>query len=103
MAEPPRTIRECEVSVSDIDGFTHKTVVHASTLLHAAGLALKYFEENELLDGRELTGEVTVSILTRTQHSITLRRVRDWMNTPGGRSPREMMLKNEVRGRTKPA
>ena len=48
-------VRKCEVSVTDTRNFTHRVTVHTSSVMQAAGRGLQVFEEDDLLEGCDLT------------------------------------------------
>jgi hypothetical protein len=93
-------VRKCRVSFKDTRGFTHETDVHTSSVLQAAASGLKWIEESDLLDGCNLVGEVQVEVVTRSIHTLTLGRLREWLNSGG--SPKEVAMKSDLRERKSP-
>jgi hypothetical protein len=98
--QSPLVVRKCRVSFRDTRGFTHETDVHSSSVLQAAASGLKWIEESDLLEGCDLVGEVHVEVLTRTIHTVTLGRLKEWLDSGG--SPKEMAMKRELRERKAP-
>ena len=60
----------------------------------------KWIEESDLLDGCNLVGEVQVEVVTRSIHTLTLGRLREWLNSGG--SPKEVAMKSDLRERKSP-
>jgi hypothetical protein len=77
----------------------HTTTVHTNSVLHAAAAGLKYLEETDLLDGCDLVGDAIVDVVTQSSHTIQLNRLREWLESGG--TPKEVLLKNELRSRQK--
>lgn len=91
-------VRECLVSFDDTRGVRHSVTVQASSVLEAAGLALKRVREQEMLDDDEGFGDVIVEIATKTIHKVPIAKLRDWRDG-NGKTPVEMSRRANTRGR----
>jgi hypothetical protein len=91
-------LRQCRVTVTDLEGVRHSVEVTASTLYEAValGLAVIRGEEwaGEIAEGLN-TVDVTVTAVPVT-HSVIMQDFRKWMDRKGG-APREISQRERVR------
>jgi hypothetical protein len=91
-------LRQCQVTVSDMEGVRHSVEVTASTLYEAVALGLAAIrgEEwaGEIAEGLN-TVEVTV-IPAPVTHSVTMQDFKKWIDRKGG-APREVNHRDHVR------
>jgi hypothetical protein len=89
-------LRECRVTFRDVGDIDHPVTVHAETTIDAAALGLKCIREQKFVM-EDLADQVTVELVTSTQHKVSLQKVIDWMSHAGGTSPKEIAMKARVR------
>ena len=84
----------CIVSYLDGDGVRHTVEVQAESLFEAVVLAVRTFRQHgcEPSDTRKLDVEIRSSVT----HTVTLGRVRQWLNG-GARSPKEAVTKEQLK------
>ncbi len=84
----------CIVSFVDWSGIRHSVEVEADGLFEAVVLAVKTFKQHDCDPGDATLIEVEVR--SSVTHTITLRRVTDWLNG-ACRSPKEKIKKEALK------
>jgi hypothetical protein len=84
----------CVVSYLDTSGIRHTVEVEAESLYEAAVLAVRAFKEHECEPGA--MSQLEVEVRKSVTHTLTLRKVQDWLNG-GARTPKEAMMKERLR------
>jgi hypothetical protein len=84
----------CIVSYLGGDGVRHTVEVQAESLFQAVVLALKTFREHNCAPSD--TQNLLVEIRSSVTHTVTLARVRQWVNG-GARSPKEAVIKQQLK------
>ena len=90
-------LRNCTVSVSDLDGIEHTVEVSAATLFEAVAAALAAFREDEWV-GQIGNGLTTVSISVHqppVEHHVRVKDFLVWLKKKGG-SPAEVLLREKL-------
>lgn len=86
--------RTCRVSFTDGSGTKHTAEVVAETLYEAALVGLKAISETW---AGEPGMRTPISISTvPVEHQVTLFQIKEWAEKPGGRSPKEVVMKNRL-------
>jgi len=91
-------MRQCRVTVNDMEGVRHSVEVTASTLYEAVamGLAAIRGEEwaGEIAEG--LNGVGVTVILVPVVHTVIMQDFRKWLDRKGG-APREISQRERIR------
>ena len=90
----PIDMATCIVSFLDTEGFRHTVEVEACSLFEAVVLAVANFKTHDCKPG-EIT-QLDVEIRSSIIHSVTLKRVREWLNG-GAKTPKEAVTKERLR------
>jgi hypothetical protein len=92
------SLRQCRVTVSDLEGVKHSVEVTASTLYQAVALGLVAIREQEwTADIAEGLNAVDVSVNTvAVMHSVRMQDFKKWLERDGG-TPREITQRNYIR------
>jgi len=92
--------RACLVSFTDPEGVTHSVEVAADSLFEAVVLAVAEFRRCGFTHvALGPAARLKVALKTpATVHEVKLSRVEEWLQS-AGRSPKEQVLKTELRGR----
>jgi|SRR5579872_166916 len=96
----PIVVRECHFTFKDLRGFHHTIRVHTTSLMRAAAHAMKELEDGGLLEGCDLVGDVEVEIVTKTRHTVQIRKVKEWLEAAS--SPHKLSIQREIEAKTKP-
>jgi len=91
-------LRRCRVTVKDIEGVIHSTVVTAESLNEAVGLALVAFRKEEW--AAMLPEMSTASIEVQqpvVEHTVSLKTFWQWLEG-ASKAPRETLLKQRIQG-----
>jgi hypothetical protein len=89
-----RDMANCVVSYLDTSGIRHTVEVSATSLYEAAVLAIRTFREHDC-EPRE-ANELQIEIRSSVVHSITIRKVHDWLNG-GAKTPKDAVTKERLR------
>ena len=89
-----RFVATCKVSYLDTDGVRHTVEVEAESLYEAAVLAIRTFRQHHCEPGQ--VSELEVEVRSSVIHTITPRRIFDWLNG-GSKTPREAVMKERLR------
>ena len=89
-----RAVATCIVSYLDIEGLRHTVEVEADSLYEAAVLAIRTFRQHDCEPGQ--VSELHVEVRSSVIHTITPRRIYDWLNG-GAKTPREAVMKERLR------
>jgi hypothetical protein len=95
---PDVPIRDCKVSVIDMDGIEHTAQVSASTLYEAIALGLRAIKKSSWA-GQIPEGLTTVTVHTTEdpiEHSIQMQVFKKWLARGGG-SPSDRAARARVR------
>lgn len=84
----------CVVSYLDTEGLRHTVEVQAQSLYEAAVLAIRTFRDHDCEPGP--ASELEVEIRTSVVHTVTPRRVHEWLNG-GAKTPKEAVIKEKLR------
>ncbi len=84
----------CFVSYVDSEGLRHAVEVEADSLYEAAVKAVKTFKQHGCEPGE--LNSLEVEIRTSVTHTITLKKVRRWLNG-GAKTPKEAVVKEKLR------
>jgi hypothetical protein len=90
--------RSCRVTVQDLEGITHSVEVTAESLYEAVAQGLAALRGREWIAGLQQQGMVKVSVAdVRVEHQVKLSDFTQWVEKPGGKSPREVIQRKRVR------
>ena len=89
-------LRSCRVTITDPDGVEHSTEVTADSLFEAVGLALAAMHTDDWAPASGLRFRIAVRQPV-VEHVVERRRFEAWLSA-GARSPREMAVKERIRG-----
>lgn len=89
-----RRMAACIVSYLDTEGLRHTVEVEAESLYEAAVLAVRTFRQHACEPGQ--LSKLEVEVRSSVTHTITLRKIHDWLNG-GAKSPREAIIKDNLR------
>jgi hypothetical protein len=81
----------CVVSYLDISGIRHTVEVTADSLFEGRGSGNSHFREHDCEPG-----SLRIEIRSSVTHTVTLRRVEEWLNG-GARNPKEAVMKERLR------
>ena len=84
----------CVISYLDTEGLRHTVEVQAQSLYEAAVLAIRTFRDHDCEPGP--ASNLEVEIRTSVVHSVTPRRVHEWLNG-GAKTPKEAVIKEKLR------
>ncbi len=84
----------CVVSYLDTEGLRHSVEVQADSLYEAAVLAMRTFKAHDCEPG--LISKLEVEIRSSIVHTITPKKVRQWLNG-GAKTPKEAVMKERLR------
>jgi hypothetical protein len=90
-------LRNCTVSVSDLEGIEHTVEVTAATLFEAVAAALTAFREDEWV-GQIGNGLTTVGVSVHqpaVEHRVRVKDFLAWLKKKGG-SPAEVSLREKL-------
>src|SRR5262249_60924275 len=73
-----RLVASCIVSYVDTDGLRHAVEVEAKSLYEAAVLAIRTFREHKCEPGE--VSKLEVEVRSSVIHTVTPRRIYDWLN-----------------------
>jgi hypothetical protein len=85
----------CVVHYTDMDGLRHSVDVEADSLYEAAVKAIVIFRKHHCEPGA--MAKLEVEIRDPIVHTLTRKRVEDWLKQ-GAKSPKEAVIKEELRG-----
>ena len=92
--------KTCRVTFQDVQGTEHSVLVDADTLYAAVAAGLATIRKSEwsaqIAQGLN-TVKVSVLETAATEHIVQLGRFHEWLERPGGRSPREVTEKNRIK------
>ncbi len=84
----------CVVSYLDTEGLRHSVDAQADSLYEAAVLAMRTFKAHDCEPG--LISKLEVEIRSSIVHTITPKKVRQWLNG-GAKTPKEAVMKERLR------
>ena len=84
----------CVVAYLDTEGLRHSVEVQADSLYEAAVLAMRTFKAHDCEPG--LISKLEVEIRSSIVHTITPKKVRQWLNG-GAKTPKEAVMKERLR------
>lgn len=84
----------CVVSYLDTSGIRHSVELEADGLYEAVVLGVAALREHDCDPGD--LGQIEVEVRKSIKHSLTLRRVREWLHG-ASKSPKEAVLKERLR------
>lgn len=84
-------IRSCRVTIPDMNGVSHSVEVTAASLYEGVAQGLAALRGNEWVAGIAPGVNVKVSIADiSVEHEVKLADFTNWLDKPGGLSPREV-------------
>jgi hypothetical protein len=91
-------IRSCRVTIQDIDGIAHTVEVTAASLYEAVAQALVALRGREWVAGITQGINIKVSVGdVHVEHEVKLAHFINWLDRPGGVSPREVSERHRIR------
>ena len=92
------SLRQCRVTVSDMEGVRRTVEVTASTLYEAVALGLAAVRgdewASEIAEGLNTVEAIVITV--PVTHSVTMQDFRKWMDRKGG-APREVLHRERIR------
>jgi hypothetical protein len=90
-------VRSCHVTVNDLEGVSHTVEVTAASLYEAVAHGLAALRGHEWVAGiTQDTVKVSVADV-RVEHEVKLKDFMNWVEKPGGASPREVSERHRIR------
>lgn len=90
-------VRSCRVTIQDLEGIAHTVEVTAESLYEAVAQGLAALRGSDWVAGFQQS-IVKVSVAdVRVEHQVKLSDFTQWLEKPGAKSPREMILRKRLR------
>jgi hypothetical protein len=91
--------KKCRVSFRDTAGVEHVAEVVAESVYEASALALKHFRRSDWSRESSFeTGMLRVEVCESSFYNLLVTDLEAWLKKSGG-SPREMTMRNSIRGK----
>ena len=88
-------VRSCDVTFRDARGILHSTEVLAASVLEAAGLAIRAFREQAVLED-DAVFDLRVEVTTKTTHVVPIPKLKAWLESNSA-DPKTQAAKSRLR------
>ena len=91
-------VRQCKVTICDLQGVEHSVQVTAGSLYEAVALGLASIRTDEWVEGipSGLNAVKVSASNVAVEHSVKIQDFNDWLERPS-RSPRELVSREKIR------